>query len=27
LFNFKSVSVSLTSHPHYVMNGFHVPIL
>lgn len=25
LFNFKGVSVSLTSHPHYVMNGFHAP--
>ena len=21
--NFKGVSVSLASHPHYVMNGFH----
>ena len=27
LFNFKGVSVSLTSHPHYVMNGFHAPRL
>src|SRR5690606_37389914 len=28
LFNFKSVSVSLTSHPHLsVMNGFHAPLL
>ena len=26
LFNFKSVSVSLTSHPHYVMSGFHAPL-
>lgn len=27
LFNFKGVSVSLTSHPHYVMSGFHAPSL
>ena len=27
LFNFKGVSVSLTSHPHFVMSGFHAPIL
>ena len=27
LFNFKSVSVSLTSHTHFVMSGFHAPIL
>lgn len=26
LFNFKGVSVSLTSHPHSVMNGFHAPL-
>ena len=27
LFNFKGVSVSLTSHPHYVMSGFHAPTI
>src|SRR5690606_4716328 len=27
LFNFKGVSVSLTSHPHFAMNGFHDPLI